>query len=379
VFSVVFAATTVASFNQAKVPPLIPVLRSELGLSSADAGLLMSVYALSGLVLALPTGLLFRRVGPRATGMAAVGTSAGGALMGMLAPDGGWLLASRLLEGVGMGTTAILGISTIAAWFPARERGLPIGIYTSWQPLGNLGMLLLAPPLYEVLGWRAVWAVGGLAALACTLGYAVVVGLPAAQTARGATASGQWHRALLNAGAWMLAVAFGAHLAARIGFLTWAPTYLASQGGLGLAAAAQMTALNLAISLPASVLGGWLTDVVGSRKLVYSAAFLVLLPGWALTFQAGPEWVLGPILLTGLITAVVPAALNAATPETAREPGEVAPAVGVVAIGRNAGQVLGPGLLGMVLEIGWGWDGVSLALLGITATGLIAGWLARVR
>src|SRR4029453_6979477 len=87
VFSVVFLACVVAAFNQSKVPPLIPALVQEIQLSIVEAGLLMSVLSVAGMVRALPAGLLFRRFGPRRAGLGGIGSLLLGALLGSLAPN----------------------------------------------------------------------------------------------------------------------------------------------------------------------------------------------------------------------------------------------------------------------------------------------------
>ncbi|MBI4495076.1 MAG: MFS transporter [Chloroflexi bacterium] len=382
VFTVVVLAATTAPFNQYKVPPLIPVLIDELHLSHVEAGLLMSVFSVTGMVLALPAGVLFRRFGPRRTGIFSVGCTALGSLLGAAAPNGQWLLATRLVEGVGMGMTVVLALATIAAWFPPRERGLPVGIFSLWFPVGTSAMLVLAPPIYESFGWRAVWLLGGAAGLVCLVGYALLVDLPQGREQREQRhvgASRPWHHGMLNPSAWLLALSFSCFQVSRIGFTTWAPYYLVRQAGFDLAAAAQVTSLNVVITIPATLATGWLLDRVASRRMVYSVAFLLLVPGWALPFLVDPAWIIPPMLVAGVLAGFVSTTINAAAPEVAREPGETGPSVGIVAIGRNAGMVAGPALLALVLQGGDDWLVVSLTLAGMSALGLVTGWLVRVK
>jgi nitrate/nitrite transporter NarK len=380
VFAVVFFASAVAPFNQSKVPPLIPVLVEQLDLSLVEAGLLQSVFSVAGMVLALPAGLLFRRFGPRRGGVVAVGSVALGSLLGSLAPNGTWLLATRLLEGVGMGISVVLALATIAAWFPPHERAVPIGIFSAWFPVGNLAMLLLAPVVYQAWGWRAVWVVGGVVALICLVLYATLVDLPRpVDEAPRPTGRPPWHQAIRNGSAWLLSLSFACYAAARVGMLTWAPTYLVSQAGMGLAAAAQITGLNQLLAIPASPAGGWILTRVGSGRKLYSATWLVLLPLCAVIFELGPTWFAALFILSGAVMALIPAAVNAAAPETARAAHETGPAVGIVGIGRNAGQVVAPALFAVILEATGGWEGVSVALVASVALGLVSGWLVRVR
>ena len=71
VVAVVVLASVSASLNQFKVPPLVPVLMDAFGIGLSQTGLLMSVFAATGVILALPVGLILRRLGVRTTGVVA--------------------------------------------------------------------------------------------------------------------------------------------------------------------------------------------------------------------------------------------------------------------------------------------------------------------
>ena len=85
-----------APLNQFKVPPIIPVLMTSLGLSVSGAGMLMSVYAVTGLILAIPSGFILQRAGFRITGLIAGGSIVIGSVLGALSATTGTLLVSRV-------------------------------------------------------------------------------------------------------------------------------------------------------------------------------------------------------------------------------------------------------------------------------------------
>ena len=74
-------ASTMVFFDvafYAAIAPLLPHYVSEFGLSEAEAGILQASYAAGTLLLALPSGLLAARIGPRSTvigGLALFGVS----------------------------------------------------------------------------------------------------------------------------------------------------------------------------------------------------------------------------------------------------------------------------------------------------------------
>jgi MFS family permease len=373
----VFLASTVAPFNQFKVPPLIPALLAELRLSELQAGLLMSVFSLSGLLTALPAGVLFRRWGPRTIGALAVGSTGVGAVIGAVAPGAELLLVGRFVEGIGMGMTAVFAVMIIVAWFPPGRRGLPLGIFTSWIPLGQMLMLFLAPPIYEAWGWRAVWWVGGASALVLAVLFALIVRLPAsadASSESGPTVA--FTRVFREPGPWLLALVFVCYHACRVGFSTWTPTYLVNVAGWGLKDAAWVMSFYYLVTLPASAPAGWLIDRFGPKVLILFSMGLAM-PAFGVAYLIDPMLMLGLVLWIGALSAVVPTAVNAEAPLSVQDPGLVGPAVGLVAMGRNGGQLIGPLVLAPMIQAGLPWGSVGGALVVLSVVGLLAAALVR--
>ena len=108
VLAILLLFSIAAPLNQAKVPPIMPILMEAFHLSVGRAGLLMSVFAVTGLVLALPAGLIFQKLGYRITSLIAGGSIALGATLGALSLDMSSMLVSRVIEGIGTSFMAVL-------------------------------------------------------------------------------------------------------------------------------------------------------------------------------------------------------------------------------------------------------------------------------
>ena len=87
ILAVLLLFSIAAPLNQSKVPPILPILMEAWGLPVGRAGLLMSLYAITGLLLALPAGFIFHRVGYRWAGVVAGGSIAVGVALGALRPQ----------------------------------------------------------------------------------------------------------------------------------------------------------------------------------------------------------------------------------------------------------------------------------------------------
>ena len=161
VLALVTAAHALGSLSALAVAPLAPFLLDGLGLSRAEVGLFLPAVYLGGVVMALPAGWLTERLGvgrPLATGLALTGSAV---TLAALAPVVTGLLALLVVAGFGF---SILNPTTGRAvydWFPARERGLAMGIKQAGLTIGGIVSALALPPIAAALGWRVALAVAG--------------------------------------------------------------------------------------------------------------------------------------------------------------------------------------------------------------------------
>ncbi|TPG60709.1 MFS transporter [Ewingella americana] len=148
---------------------MLPAIASELGLTSSQSGSLVT-WTLIGAVLG---GVIFGPISDRYgrirvltftilmfslfTGLCAVA-------------QGYWdLLAYRTLAGVGLGGEFGIGMALIAEAWPAEKRNRASAyVGMGWQ-LGVLLAAFLTPLLLDVIGWRGMFLVGLLPALASFL------------------------------------------------------------------------------------------------------------------------------------------------------------------------------------------------------------------
>ncbi len=385
ILTVVLLASVAASLNQFKVPPLIPVLMDAFRLDLSQAGALMSVFALAGLVLALPAGLILQRLGPKLAGGIAVGCLAIGSGWGALTTSAGPLLASRVLEGVGFGLIAVVGPAAIAGWFPPEKRGVPMGIWSIWVPVGSVVMFNLAPALETTLGWQAVWWTGAGFALAALILYWLFVRLPASPgddrhdpSAPGDTSPPRLGAALANRSIWLLGLEFACFNIVLIGLYTFFPTFLVEVRGYSLAQGAFIASLSTLVALGSAPLAGWVSDRIGSRRLLVAIPFLVIAGLMFFPFHVTGWTLYAFVILLGVISGATPTATFAAAPEVMGSPRLAGIGMAVVSLGMNLGIVLGPLLFGSLVQM-MGWVSAGYWLIPVSLLGFAAGWMVRVR
>jgi MFS family permease len=246
---------------------------------------------------------------------------------------------------------------------------------------------LVAPALVQAAGWRAVWWFGAFYALAATILYVLFVRpAPPAdrfETVQSAEAMSQvggitFAQVMRNRDIWLLAAAFGAFNAAAIGMGTFMPTFLVSQRGMALGAAALLSGVTTLVTIFSAPAGGVLSDRIGSRKKPYLfgfAAAIVLLP---LTYVLDLTGLALLMVVNGLVMGMIPTNIFAGAVEAAGDPRQGGAAMAVIMVGQNAGMLLGPIIFGTLAE-SIGWPAAFASLSVMAALGLAAGWLAKVR
>ncbi len=174
VFLVFALAYFFSALLRAVTATLAPVFSAEMGLQSADLGLLAGAYFLGFAAMQLPLGRALDRHGPRRTLMALLGVAVLGCAAFALAGQLATLFAARLLIGAGVGACLMAPLTCYRRLFsPAAQLRA-----NSWMLMtGSLGMLASTLPvqwLLPVLGWRGLfWALAALLVV-CLLAVAAL-------------------------------------------------------------------------------------------------------------------------------------------------------------------------------------------------------------
>jgi MFS family permease len=376
-----------APLNQFKVPPIMPVLMATLKVSVGQAGLLMSVYAITGLVLALPAGLIFQLAGYRLTSLLAGGSIIIGAAWGALSGDMTSLLASRVIEGIGTSFMAVLAPAVIAMWFRPERRGAAMGIWSGWVPIGSAAMLAAAPLLTRGGRWQTVWWSGCVYAVVTTLLALTLVRPTSGSAGRGAPAEGttappvpSTRQVLRHRDLWLLSMAFGCFNMVVLAVVTYLPTFLNLERGLSLQQAGLLAGISSLVSIASGPAGGFLSDRIGSRKRPYLAGLLLMAVSMPLTVVVAP---VGALLLLfiaqGLALGLVPTNVFSAAVELVGGERRGGLAMGIIMVGQNAGFLLGPVIFGALLESAGGWPLAYISLAAMCLLGASAAVLTRVK
>jgi ACS family hexuronate transporter-like MFS transporter len=165
VCTLLFFATTINYIDRSVMGILAPTLRSEIGWTDGDYGVISAAFTLAYAIGFLFAGWFIDRVGTR-VGYAAflIAWSVAAAGHGLAATAVGFAIA-RFALGLGESGNFPAAIKTVAEWFPRRERALATGIFNAGSNVGAIIAPLVVPWLTLMWGWRAAFVVTGLVGL----------------------------------------------------------------------------------------------------------------------------------------------------------------------------------------------------------------------
>ncbi|WP_421726400.1 MFS transporter [Bauldia sp.] len=141
-------------------------LETELGLTSAELGVITATFLITFALAQLPLGLLLDRWGARVTHALFFVIGGIGMILFGLASDPVVLALARGLLGIGMATGLMGAFKGITEWFPRDRIAYYNGLILA---AGGLGAVLATSPakfLEGEFGWRVVCFVFGVAAFA---------------------------------------------------------------------------------------------------------------------------------------------------------------------------------------------------------------------
>src|SRR6201996_4648936 len=128
---------------------LIPALEDDLGTPLAEAGLLSSMPSLGMVVTLILWGYLLDRVGERIVLTIGTALTAVAAYFATTVHTMVSFAALLFVGGMAAASCNSAGGRLVSGWFPPEQRGLPMGVRQTAQPLGIALGALVIPELSE--------------------------------------------------------------------------------------------------------------------------------------------------------------------------------------------------------------------------------------
>jgi SHS family lactate transporter-like MFS transporter len=239
------------------------------------------------------------------------------------APNYTTFLVLRALFGIGMGGEWGVGASLAMEKVPARLRGLLSGFLQQGYATGYLLAAVCYLCLFERLGWRPLFFIGGLPAL---LALFVRVHVKESEVWKQTRHESWSHLGRAIVSHWKLFL-YLAFLMMAMNFVSHGtqdmyPTFLERQWHFGVYGRSAVTACSMVGAILGGTLFGWLSDKFGRRRSMIAALLLAtsVIPLWAFA-PSLPLLVTGAFLMQFLVQGawgVIPAHLSELSPDSIR-------------------------------------------------------------
>lgn len=373
------ATQVLGMLNNAAFPALIPVFQPLWDLSGTEAGWVSGIYY-AGYAAAVPLLVTVTdRHDARVVYLLSCLLSGFAALGFALLAEGFWTaLVFRVLGGIGLAGTYMVGLKLLSDRLDKRRRPRAVAVYTAFFGIGASFSVLVAGEVEALAGWSAAFVVSAFGAFAA---FALVAAFvrPLAQRPEAPRDSHlfDFRPVLRNRTALAYTLGYTAHIWELFGFRAWLVAFLvfvfAQQPALAAGAwtPTQVATVILLLGMPASILGNEIATAFGRRRSV--ACFMVASGGISLVIgflAAAPVWLLGALLVVyGCVIMADSGALTAGTVISATPQRRGATMALHSLLGFGAGFVA-PLAFGVVLDLGGGNDsglawGLAFALLGL--------------
>jgi MFS family permease len=348
------------------VPPLVPALQRDLGVSLPEAGLAVSILTLVGAVLGLPAGDWCQRVGHARALSIGILIMASAAAVCAAADDASTLIVARGLAGVGYLLVVVAAPSLLASTAQPQHQAFALSLWGTFVPVGIALAGMVVAGFANRTSWRTIFA-GDVVLLAAALIVAVT-----AVRQVGAPGNRDQHVPMASLrSAIPLSLAFFCFALLFLALAGLLPSYLVEDRGMATGDAGRTVAIVTALGIVGSFAAGWLMRRGVAPGRLMAAGLIASTALAALSFTAVVP-LLPAIVCLGLSFAVgglVPSAAFASVPLVAADARAIGVINGLIAQTGSLGSLAGPPVLALWIEwVGWSWAPVlllSIALVGV--------------
>lgn len=374
---VVLLAGVSAALHVGKLSPALPVLREALQISLLEAGFLVSMVQLAGMLLGLLLGVGADGFGLRRSMLGGLLLLSAAGAAGGWARDAPMLLVLRALEGLGFLMATLPAPGLIMRLVDPARRSTMMGLWGAYMPTGTALALLFGPWMVVQLGWPAWW--WSLAAASLGMALWLWRSVPPDQLApalsgparssglvRSAAMAGWWSRLRRTVGAtgpWLVALTFAVYAGQWLAVIGFLPSVFPPDVSAGLLSAAPL-ALVAAVNIVGNIASGRLLQRGVAPHVLLILGFSAMALGAVLAFAAFPTgeglplpigWRYAGVLLFSLLGGMVPGTLFSMAGAVAPDASCVSTTVGWMQQWSSIGQFVGPPVVGWVAGLAGDW------------------------
>jgi sugar phosphate permease len=270
------------------LPPVLPVLREELGLTYAQAGLLETAYLIGYIISKVPAGALSNSYGPRR--VLTVSMVGYGAATLLTSQAAGFvdIFTLRFLVGLFQGVHLPVANALLSERFGSKQNRA-IGFNESGANIGNTLAFPLTVTIISALSWRYAFIFLSIPAFLLSVGTLIFMKEEpdrlVNKNVNTGRQLGEYSHVLIP-----FAISHAAYNLILITTFTFTPIFLVEFRGMEVTTAGFVAMVLPLAGIFAKISSGFVSERLGSKRAITSASalsavlltMLVILPAWTL-------------------------------------------------------------------------------------------------
>lgn len=378
----IVASGVVAALHIWKLPSALPVIQEQLGFSLLVSGVLLGVVQVAGMLGGLAFSLLAEIISPRWTFVTGLLLLIAGSAVGSLSQDASLLVATRIVEGIGVVMAAVMGPGLIRSHAPLSRLNQAVGWWAAYMGLATFIGLLATAWVLQYISWQSWWLF--LAVLTILPIPLLLKIIPPESTAGAAGVRTATRRILATASSgrvWLSGLIFGCYTVQWMAVVGFLPS-IYQETGLSQLTGGFLSAVVGGLNAVGAIITGLLLHRGASGKTMLITAFAIMIGTSIATFAVDfpAELILLQVVFVGLFSlcgAMIPATMTRVAVDLAPEGGSAPAAMGLMQQIFNVGNFTGPMLVAWLVVQTGGWNATwwmtgLFGLLGITLTLILA-------
>ena len=359
------------------LPPVLPILSVELGLSHAQAGLLETAYLIGYIISKLPAGALSERYGARKVlSMSMVGYGAS-TLMISYAQGFSHIFVLRFFVGLFQGVHLPVSNALLSDRFGDKQNRA-IGFNESGPNVGNTLAFPIAVSILSIWGWRTAFLLLSLPAFLLSIASLVLMKEDPVTNPTGKVVE----KGNLRDYLWVLipyALSHAAYnLVLRTTF-TFIPSFLVEFKGMDVAAAGFMATVLPFAGIFTKIGSGFIMERTGSKNAICGAATLSAVFLATLVFFPDTSLLTVNLLILGLtlysFSPIIYASTTGSLPSGLKAMG-----LGVVTMVGNLVGAVSTSVVGALIDVrGYGFTFYALSVVTVLTSALIFTLMSKMR
>ncbi|MBW7981682.1 MFS transporter [Enterobacillus tribolii] len=371
----VFGAGVSAALHIWKLPPALPVLQETLGLTLSQAGWLISVFQVAGMLMGLAFGLFVQRIGQKRSILFGLIILSLASFAGAFSQSVIALLLFRIIEGFALLMVSMAAPSLMRQVAPKERLNFFVALWSAYIPTATVIALFVGAAMLNVFSWVSLWVGTGLISLL----MALLVWRSVTDTEHPAATrpvSGEAWQSIKETLAvkepWLVAICFSLYTGQWVAIISFLPI-IYHEAGISGPLMGTFTAVAAGVNIIGNLMAGRLLQRgVAARSLLmvaFSTMIVTAFIAFGLNVSSGVQFV--AITLFSAVGGLAPATLFNLAVKVSVSPRTIPITIGWQQHWISFGQFAGPIIVAFVVDYTHGWQWVWVLTSAWGALGIV--------